>query len=185
MAPCAAEIIEHAWRDLPAYDRHLLESIGASQWLITTEATGRAVDDLLRSAGYERLSERAFVTSTPRPASGSPSCGWSSSAPHTRLLLSSTTARMKRCLPASPGTNGHTRCPSCGPHERTSRPDNASLTSRRLAYATSSAVAATVVRSTRMNSSLRSTLCSCRAGVAVKPGSRRGFTTRSTTLSGG
>ena len=55
----AQQIVEHAWRDLPAYDRHLLQSIGASQWLITTEATGRAVDDLLRSAGYERLSERA------------------------------------------------------------------------------------------------------------------------------
>lgn len=55
----AQQIIEHAWRDLPAYDRHLLESIGASQWLITTQTTGRAVDDLLRSAGYERLSDRA------------------------------------------------------------------------------------------------------------------------------
>ncbi len=57
----AERIVLLAWRDLPAYDRELLRSIGASQWKVTTQALGHAVDDLLRSAGYARLSDRAVA----------------------------------------------------------------------------------------------------------------------------
>ncbi|MDP8908418.1 MAG: hypothetical protein M3N47_04715 [Chloroflexota bacterium] len=154
----AQQIIEHAWRDLPAYDRHLLQSIGASQWLITTEATGRAVDDLLRSAGYERLSERAV-----RDLNAAAGVWF----PELRLVVIS------------------------APHEPLAELDDrtyeamlARVAWHEWAHALSAALA-TVVRSTRMNSSLRSTLCSCRAGVAARPGSLRGFTTRSTTFAGG
>jgi hypothetical protein len=55
----AAQIVRHAWRDLPANDQRLLETIGASQWTITVEPVGRAVDGLLRSAGYAPLDQRA------------------------------------------------------------------------------------------------------------------------------
>lgn len=55
----AAHIVQHAWRDLPANDQRLLETIGASQWTITVEPVGHAVDGLLRSAGYAPLDQRA------------------------------------------------------------------------------------------------------------------------------
>jgi hypothetical protein len=32
----AEQIVRLAWRDLPAYDRELLQNIGASQWQVTT-----------------------------------------------------------------------------------------------------------------------------------------------------
>ncbi len=58
----AEHIVLLAWRDLPAYDRELLQSIGASQWQVTTQALGQAVDDLLRSAGHAvGLGDRAVA----------------------------------------------------------------------------------------------------------------------------
>jgi len=57
----AEHIVLLAWRDLPAYDRELLRSIGASQWQVTMQPLGHAVDDLLRSAGYARLGDRAIA----------------------------------------------------------------------------------------------------------------------------
>ena len=47
----AERIVQLAWLDLPLYDRELLESIGASQWAVTSAALGTVVEDLLRSAG--------------------------------------------------------------------------------------------------------------------------------------
>lgn len=55
----AEQIVRHAWRDLPANDQRLLETIGASQWMITVAALGHAVDDLLQTAGYAPLDRRA------------------------------------------------------------------------------------------------------------------------------
>jgi hypothetical protein len=43
----AEQIVRHAWRDLPPNDQRLLQTIGASQWLINVTAVGHAVDDLL------------------------------------------------------------------------------------------------------------------------------------------
>jgi hypothetical protein len=54
-AALAEQIVRSAWRDLPAYDRELLQNIGASQWQVTTHDLGRVVDDLLRSAGHAGL----------------------------------------------------------------------------------------------------------------------------------
>jgi hypothetical protein len=54
----AEQIVQHAWNDLPSYDRRLLESIGASQWRIVNTSLGGVVDDLLRSAGYARMNRR-------------------------------------------------------------------------------------------------------------------------------
>jgi hypothetical protein len=51
----AERVIELAWRDLPADDRHLLENIGAAQWVVERRGLGEAIDDLRRSAGYARL----------------------------------------------------------------------------------------------------------------------------------
>ena len=51
----AEQIVQLAWLDLPPYDRELLESIGASQWTVTTAALGNVVEDLLRSAGSQHL----------------------------------------------------------------------------------------------------------------------------------
>ncbi|MDX6707189.1 MAG: hypothetical protein QOI48_3035 [Solirubrobacteraceae bacterium] len=55
----AERIIRNAWQDLPAYDRCLLETIGASQWTIATAPLGSVIHDLLRSAGYARLDGHA------------------------------------------------------------------------------------------------------------------------------
>ncbi len=55
----AEQIVRHAWRDLPGNDQRLLQTIGASQWLITVTAVGHAVDDLLRSAGSAPLEHHA------------------------------------------------------------------------------------------------------------------------------
>ena len=54
----AERSVRSAWRDLPAYDRELLQNIGASQWQVTREALGGVVDDLLRSAGLGGLRQR-------------------------------------------------------------------------------------------------------------------------------
>jgi hypothetical protein len=51
----AEQSVRSAWRDLPTYDRELLENIGAAQSQVTTRPLGRAVHDLLRSAGYPGL----------------------------------------------------------------------------------------------------------------------------------
>jgi hypothetical protein len=51
----AQEIIRLAWQSLPAADRALLESIGASQWQVTTGPLGDAAHALLRSAGHPGL----------------------------------------------------------------------------------------------------------------------------------
>lgn len=60
-AELAEQIVGFAWRDLPAYDRRLLESVGASQWQIIMRPAGRTVSDLLHSAGYARLDARAVA----------------------------------------------------------------------------------------------------------------------------
>jgi hypothetical protein len=52
VGPDAQEIVQLAWKSLPAADRALLEAIGASQWQITTGPLGDAADALLRSAGH-------------------------------------------------------------------------------------------------------------------------------------
>ncbi len=51
----AERSVRSAWRDLPTYDRELLQNVGASQWQVTREALGGVVDDLLRSAGLGGL----------------------------------------------------------------------------------------------------------------------------------
>jgi hypothetical protein len=51
----AEQSVRSAWRDLPTYDRELLENIGAAQSQVTTRPLGRAVHDLLRSAGCPGL----------------------------------------------------------------------------------------------------------------------------------
>ena len=48
-----------AWTELPAADRRLMESIGASQWEVTTQALGRRASDLLVSAGMPALQAHA------------------------------------------------------------------------------------------------------------------------------
>ena len=57
----AEQIVRFAWQDLPAYDRRLLESIGASQWQVTTEVLGHVVDGLLLSVGSARLQPSAVA----------------------------------------------------------------------------------------------------------------------------
>jgi hypothetical protein len=47
-AALAEQIVRSAWRDLPAYDRELLQNIGASQWQVTTHDLGLVVDDRTR-----------------------------------------------------------------------------------------------------------------------------------------
>ena len=54
----AERSVRSAWRDLPAYDRELLQNVGASQWQVTREALGGVVDNLLRSAGLGGLRQR-------------------------------------------------------------------------------------------------------------------------------
>jgi len=54
----AERSVRSAWRDLPTYDRELLQNVGASQWQVTREALGGVVDDLLRSAGLAGLRQR-------------------------------------------------------------------------------------------------------------------------------
>lgn len=51
----AERVVRAAWRDLPLYDRDLLESIGAAQWQVTRRELGHVVDDLVRSAGQAGL----------------------------------------------------------------------------------------------------------------------------------
>ncbi len=58
----AERIVRSAWRDLPVYDRELLQNIGASQWQVTREALGGVVDDLLRSAGWAGLRQRDLLS---------------------------------------------------------------------------------------------------------------------------
>lgn len=51
----AEQSVRSAWRDLPTYDRELLENIGAAQSQVTTRHLGRAVHDRaygLRSFGW-------------------------------------------------------------------------------------------------------------------------------------
>ncbi|MGH2900529.1 MAG: hypothetical protein ACRDMZ_17780 [Solirubrobacteraceae bacterium] len=51
----AERIVRAAWRDLPGYDRDLLQNIGAAQWQVTGQPLGRVVDGMLRSAGAAGL----------------------------------------------------------------------------------------------------------------------------------
>ena len=60
-ARLAEQIVWLAWRDLPAYDRRLLESVGASQWQIIVQPAGGTVSDLLHSAGYARLDAQSVA----------------------------------------------------------------------------------------------------------------------------
>ena len=52
----AQRIVELAWRDLPRSHRQLLEAIGADQQAVVDRPLGEHVDDLIVSAGYQRLS---------------------------------------------------------------------------------------------------------------------------------
>lgn len=55
----AEQVMSLAWLSLPAEHRHLLESIGASQWRAVDEPLGLAVDGFLRSAGHRPLGRSA------------------------------------------------------------------------------------------------------------------------------
>lgn len=55
----AEQIVSLAWAELPESDRQLLESIGASQWEVTTQALGGRASDLLSSAGMPALQAHA------------------------------------------------------------------------------------------------------------------------------
>jgi hypothetical protein len=48
-----------AWRSLPPAHRQLLESIGASQWLVAWEPLGHQASAMLISAGHKGLSVSA------------------------------------------------------------------------------------------------------------------------------
>lgn len=51
----AADIVRHAWQELPRGDRKLLEAIRADQWRLCGRALGTYADELLRSAGSSSL----------------------------------------------------------------------------------------------------------------------------------
>jgi hypothetical protein len=53
----AERIVELAWNDLPVEHRLLLENVGAAQWRVVDQELSDCVDDLLRSAGHQRLSQ--------------------------------------------------------------------------------------------------------------------------------
>jgi hypothetical protein len=55
----AAQIVEMAWKEIPADHRGLLEEVGASQWTVLADLLGAPVHKLLRSAGGAGLSEEA------------------------------------------------------------------------------------------------------------------------------
>ncbi|HUA73655.1 MAG TPA: hypothetical protein VL988_02765 [Solirubrobacteraceae bacterium] len=57
----ARGIVGLAWSSLPASDRSLLQSIGASQWEVTTRPLGDVADELLRSAGNPGLNREMRV----------------------------------------------------------------------------------------------------------------------------
>jgi hypothetical protein len=49
-------VVEHAWRELPAEARSLLEAIRAHAWKVTDRPLGTYTDDLRRSGGFGALS---------------------------------------------------------------------------------------------------------------------------------
>lgn len=55
MGPDPNRVVTLAWKDLPADQRALLESIGASRCEVTSGSIGQLVDDLLISAGKRKL----------------------------------------------------------------------------------------------------------------------------------
>jgi hypothetical protein len=61
MSRSPEEIVDLAWKSLPATHRALLEAIGCEQAGIVGRPLGQEADDLLRSAGLPRLSRGELV----------------------------------------------------------------------------------------------------------------------------
>jgi hypothetical protein len=57
----AEQIVWLAWMELPAPDRQLLVSIGASQWEVSSQPLGRRASALLSSAGMPALLGQAIA----------------------------------------------------------------------------------------------------------------------------